>query len=138
MLAAAKAFSASSVAITDVRPGNLPVATMLGAQHALDQSQAQSSAETVEAIMAVFPEGPDIVIDCVGMSNTITVSSQQKTKCYGSWLEQDIRGGRYGGWGRGWWGAWGELAGLQALKLSLIHAAWCLALATVVTPLSTP
>lgn len=74
MLAAAKAFSASSVAITDVRPANLPVAVMLGAQHALDQSQAQSSAETVESIMAVFPEGPDIVIDCVGMSNTITVS----------------------------------------------------------------
>lgn len=76
MLAAARAFSASSVAITDVRPGNLPVAAMLGAQHALDQSQAQSSAETVESIMAVFPEGPDIVIDCVGMSSTITVSSK--------------------------------------------------------------
>ena len=74
MLAAAKAFSASSVAITDVRPANLPVAKMLGAQHTLDQSQAQSSAETVESIMAVFPEGPEIVIDCVGMSNTITVS----------------------------------------------------------------
>lgn len=73
MLAAAKAFSASTVAITDIRPDNLSVALQLGAQHALDQSQAKSSAETVAAIMAVFPEGPDIVIDCVGMSSTITV-----------------------------------------------------------------
>ena len=76
MLAAAKAFSASKVAITDIRPGNLPVALTLGAHHALDQSQAQSSAETVQSIMTVFPEGPDIVIDCVGMSSTITVSGK--------------------------------------------------------------
>ena len=73
MLAAAKAFSASSVAITDIRPANLPVALALGAHYALDQSQAKSSAETVQSIMAVFPEGPDIVIDCVGMSSTISV-----------------------------------------------------------------
>ena len=81
MLAAAKAFSASSVAITDIRPDNLTVALQLGAQHALDQSQAKSSAETVETIMAVFPEGPDIVIDCVGMSSTITVS-RTANHCY--------------------------------------------------------
>ncbi len=72
-LAAAKAFSASSVAITDIRPGNLPVALQLGATHALDQSQAKSAAETVESLRAVFPEGPDIVIDCVGLSSTLTV-----------------------------------------------------------------
>lgn len=73
-LAAAKAFSASSVAITDIRPRNLPVALQLGAAHALDQSQAVTAAETVDALRAVFPEGPDIVIDCVGMSTTLTVS----------------------------------------------------------------
>ncbi|DBA81685.1 TPA: hypothetical protein ACH3X1_007430 [Trebouxia sp. C0004] len=56
MLAAAKAFSASSVAITDIRPGNLPVAQTLGAKFALDQSKAVSTAENVEAIRAVFPE----------------------------------------------------------------------------------
>ncbi len=72
--AAARAFSASAVAITDIRPGNLPVALRLGATHALDQSRAKSTAETVAAIRAVFPEGPDIVIDCVGFSSTITVS----------------------------------------------------------------
>lgn len=73
MLAAAKAFSASSVAITDVRAANLPVALALGAHYALDQSQAKSTAEAVQSIMEVFPEGPDIVIDCVGMSSTISV-----------------------------------------------------------------
>ncbi|DBA81688.1 TPA: hypothetical protein ACH3X1_007430 [Trebouxia sp. C0004] len=76
MLAAAKAFSASSVAITDIRPGNLPVAQTLGAKFALDQSKAVSTAENVEAIRAVFPEGPDIVIDCVGFSSTITTALQ--------------------------------------------------------------
>ncbi len=50
VLAAAKAFSASSVAMTDIRPGNLPVALQLGAAHALDQSQAKSTAETVESL----------------------------------------------------------------------------------------
>ena len=82
MLAAAKAFSASKVAITDIRPGNLPVALTLGAHHALDQSQAQSSAETVQSIMTVFPEGPDIVIDCVGMSSTITVSGNCRRQAH--------------------------------------------------------
>ncbi|DBB16215.1 TPA: hypothetical protein ACH3X3_014542 [Trebouxia sp. C0006] len=76
MLAAAKAFSASSVAITDIRPGNLPVAQTLGAKYALDQSKAVSTAENVEAIRAVFPEGPDIVIDCVGFSSTVTTALQ--------------------------------------------------------------
>lgn len=74
VLAAAKAFSASSVAITDIRPDNLPVAKQLGAKHALDQSKATSSNDTVEALKAVFAEGPDIVIDCVGFESTITVS----------------------------------------------------------------
>ena len=74
MVAAAKAFSASSVAITDIRPGNLPVAQALGATHALDQSGALTPADQVNALRAVFPEGPDIVIDCVGFSSTITVS----------------------------------------------------------------
>lgn len=74
VLAAAKAFSASSVAITDIRPDNLPVAKQLGAKHALDQSQATSASDTVEALKAVFAEGPDIVIDCVGFESTITVS----------------------------------------------------------------
>ena len=74
VLAAAKAFSASSVAITDIRPDNLPVAKQLGAKHALDQSQATSASDTVEALKAVFADGPDIVIDCVGFESTITVS----------------------------------------------------------------
>ena len=74
VLAAAKAFSASSVAITDIRPDNLPVAKQLGAKHTLDQSQATSASDTVEALKAVFAEGPDIVIDCVGFESTITVS----------------------------------------------------------------
>ena len=73
VLAAAKAFSASKVAITDIRPDNLPVARTLGAQYALDQSGASSASETVEALKAVFAEGPDIVIDCVGFESTITV-----------------------------------------------------------------
>ncbi|DBA87810.1 TPA: hypothetical protein ACH3X1_004809 [Trebouxia sp. C0004] len=76
VLAAAKAFSASSVAITDIRPDNLPVAKQLGAKHALDQSKATSARDTVEALKAVFAEGPDIVIDCVGFESTITVSLQ--------------------------------------------------------------
>jgi len=76
VLAAAKAFSASSVAITDIRPDNLPVAKQLGAKHALDQSKATSANDTVEALKAVFAEGPDIVIDCVGFESTITVSLQ--------------------------------------------------------------
>ncbi|KAA6425839.1 MAG: sorbitol dehydrogenase-2 [Trebouxia sp. A1-2] len=76
VLAAAKAFSASSVAITDIRPDNLPVAKQLGAKHALDQSKAMSANDTVEALKAVFAEGPDIVIDCVGFESTITVSLQ--------------------------------------------------------------
>ena len=74
VLAAAKAFSASSVAITDI--SNLPVAKQLGAKHALDQSKATSASDTVEALKAVFAEGPDIVIDCVGFESTITVSLQ--------------------------------------------------------------
>lgn len=73
VLAAARAFSASSVAITDIRPDNLPVAKQLGAKHALDQSQATSASDTVEALKAVFADGPDIVIDCVGFESTITV-----------------------------------------------------------------
>ena len=89
MLAAAKAFSASSVTITDIRPGNLPVARTLGAKYALDQSKAVSTAENVEAIRAVFPEGPDIVIDCVGFSSTVTVScTRRSTGCYG--VLQDV------------------------------------------------
>ncbi len=82
--AAAKAFSASSVAITDIRPGNLPVALQLGAAHALDQSQAKSTAETVESLRAVFHEGTDIVIDCVGLSSTLTVCcvhTAMKSRC---------------------------------------------------------
>ncbi|KAL0024272.1 hypothetical protein WJX79_001692 [Trebouxia sp. C0005] len=74
VLAAAKAFSASSVAITDIRPDNLPVAKQLGAKHALDQSKAMSANDTVEALKAVFAEGPDIVIDCVGFESTITTA----------------------------------------------------------------
>ena len=81
MLAAAKAFSASSVAITDIRPGNLPVAQILGAKFALDLSKAVSTAENVEAIRAVFPEGPDIVIDCVGFSSTVTVRCTRLLQC---------------------------------------------------------
>ena len=83
-LAAAKAFSASAVAITDIRPGNLPVALRLGATHALDQSQAKSAADTVASLMEVFPEGPDIVIDCVGMSTTLSVSGRQLSEASGS------------------------------------------------------
>lgn len=79
-LAAAKAFSASAVAITDIRPGNLPVALELGATHALDQSKATSAADTVASLKRVFPEGPDIVIDCVGMSTTLTVSGKQPSQ----------------------------------------------------------
>lgn len=78
VLAAAKAFSASSVAITDIRPDNLPVAKQLGARHAMDQSQATSASDTVQALKAVFAEGPDIVIDCVGFESTITVSMTWK------------------------------------------------------------
>ncbi|DBB14445.1 TPA: hypothetical protein ACH3X3_004739 [Trebouxia sp. C0006] len=76
VLAAAKAFSASSVAITDIRPGNLPLALQLGAAHALDQSRAKSTAETVESFRAVFPKGPDIVIDCEGLSSTLTTAME--------------------------------------------------------------
>ena len=71
--AAANAFSASSVAITDIRPDNLPVAKALGCKHTLDTSADPSAAGTVEALKAVFAEGPDIVIDCVGFESTITV-----------------------------------------------------------------
>ena len=70
VLAAAKAFSASSVAITDIRPDNLPVAKQLGAKHALDQSQATSASDIVQALKAVFAESPDIVIDSVGFEST--------------------------------------------------------------------
>ena len=84
VLAAAKAFSASKVAITDIRPDNLPVATQLGAQYALDQSGATSSNDTVEALKAVFAEGPDIVIDCVGFESTITVGSCSRL-CLHTW-----------------------------------------------------
>lgn len=80
VLAAAKAFSASAVAITDIRPGNLPVALDLGATHALDQSKATSAAETVASLKDVFPDGPDIVIDCVGMSTTLTVCGRQSSQ----------------------------------------------------------
>lgn len=73
--AAAKAFSASSVAITDIRPDNLPVAAALGCKHTLDTSADPSAAGTVEALKSVFAEGPDIVIDCVGFESTITVST---------------------------------------------------------------
>ncbi|DBA76538.1 hypothetical protein WJX79_005482 [Trebouxia sp. C0005] len=72
MLAAAKAFSVSSVAIPNIRPGNLPVAHTLGEKYALDKSKAVSTAENVEAIRAVFPKGPDIAVDCAGFSSTIT------------------------------------------------------------------
>ena len=73
VLAAAKAFSASSVAITDVRPDNLPVAEKLGARHTIDLSADPSAHGTVQALKAVFAEGPDVVIDCVGLGSTITV-----------------------------------------------------------------
>ena len=79
VLAAAKAFSASSVAITDIRPDNLPVAKQLGAKHALHQSNSTSASETVEALKAVFADGPDIVIDCVGFESTITVTIPNPT-----------------------------------------------------------
>lgn len=79
MLAAAKAFSVSSVAIPNIRPGNLPVAHTLGEKYALDKSKAVSTAENVEAIRAVFPKGPDIAVDCAGFSSTITVSCTRRT-----------------------------------------------------------
>ncbi|KAA6426890.1 MAG: hypothetical protein FRX49_03214 [Trebouxia sp. A1-2] len=71
MLAAAKAFSVSSVAIPNIRPGNLPVAHTLGEKYALDKSKAVSTAENVEAIRAVFPKGPDIAVDCAGFSTSM-------------------------------------------------------------------
>ena len=75
MVATAKAFSASNVAITDIRPANLPVAQVLGADHALDQSNAPNSGDNVQALRQIFPEGPDIVIDCVGVTSSLTVST---------------------------------------------------------------
>ena len=73
--AAAKAFAASSIAVADIRPDNLPVAQELGAKHVLDLSANKSPEAAVHAVRDVFgSEGPDIIIDCAGFESTISVS----------------------------------------------------------------
>ena len=73
--AAAKAFAASSIAVADIRPDNLPVAQQLGAKHVLDLSANKSPEAAVDAVRDVFGSaGPDIIIDCAGFESTISVS----------------------------------------------------------------
>ena len=75
MTAAAKAFAASSIAVADIRPDNLPVAQELGAKHVLDLSANKSPEAAVDAVRDVFgAAGPDIIIDCAGFESTISVS----------------------------------------------------------------
>ena len=76
MTAAAKAFAASSIAVADIRPDNLPVAQQLGAKHVLDLSANKSPEAAIDAVRDVFGSaGPDIIIDCAGFESTISVSS---------------------------------------------------------------
>ena len=74
--AAAKAFAASSIAVADIRPDNLPVAQELGAKHVLDLSANKSPEAAIDAVRDVFGSaGPDVIIDCAGFESTISVSS---------------------------------------------------------------
>jgi threonine dehydrogenase-like Zn-dependent dehydrogenase len=74
-LAAAKAFGATKIAITDVRDDNLALAKSLGAKHALLTPPSMTNEDAAELVKTQFPpEGPDCVIDCAGYSSTLNVS----------------------------------------------------------------
>ncbi|KAK9807644.1 hypothetical protein WJX72_005195 [[Myrmecia] bisecta] len=71
-LLAAKAFGADSIAITDVKQDNLRLATRLGASMALCHPTNASPRDIAASLKAALPpDGPEIVIDCVGFESTM-------------------------------------------------------------------
>jgi L-iditol 2-dehydrogenase len=69
-LIAAKAFGATRLMITDINPTNLARAEKMGAKTYCHSSTASPAdiAKELKGIMA--PNGPEIVIDCVGFDST--------------------------------------------------------------------
>ena len=75
-LAAAQAFGATRIVITDVRDDNLPLAKKLGAKFPLLTPPSMSNEEAANTIKQLLPpDGPDCVIDCAGYQSTILVCS---------------------------------------------------------------
>lgn len=73
-LAAALAFGATKVVITDVREDNLPLAERLGAKFPLLTPPGMSAQEAAKKIRDCLPpDGPDCVIDCAGYDSTLQV-----------------------------------------------------------------
>ena len=73
-VAAAQAFGATRIVITDVRDDNLPLAQKLGAKFPLLMPPSMSDKEAAGLIRKLLPpDGPDCVIDCAGYQSTILV-----------------------------------------------------------------
>ena len=73
-MAAAQAFGATKIVITDVRDDNLPLAQKLGAKFPLLTPPSMPNEEAANLIRQLLPpDGPDCVIDCAGYQSTILV-----------------------------------------------------------------
>lgn len=73
-MAAAQAFGATKIVITDVRDDNLPLAQKLGAKFPLLTPPSMPNEEAADLIRQLLPpDGPDCVIDCAGYQSTILV-----------------------------------------------------------------
>lgn len=91
-LAAAQAFGATKIVITDVRDDNLPLAQKLGAKYPLLTPPSMSNEEAADLIRQLLPpDGPDCVIDCAGYQSTILVCSQERSKSTAASYAWEIR-----------------------------------------------
>jgi L-iditol 2-dehydrogenase len=72
-LLAAKAYGADRVAITDLRPEALAVATKLGATHTHRTARGEAPEAAAEELRVAcgLPEGFDVVLDCAGFEGTM-------------------------------------------------------------------
>ncbi len=71
----AKAFGATSIAVTDMLDANLQLASRLGATATVRVDPAAPPDRAAASLKAAFGggEGPDIVIDCAGFESTMQV-----------------------------------------------------------------
>ena len=74
-LLAAKAFGATSIAVTDMLDANLQLASRMGATTTLRVDPGAPPEQAAASLKAAFggSEGPDIVIDCAGFEGTMQV-----------------------------------------------------------------
>lgn len=73
-LIAANVFGAGAVAITDLKPFNLEMATSLGATHALLVSRAETPGDTSKRLAEALGGPPDVVIDCCGFESSMATA----------------------------------------------------------------